>query len=422
MSSVNFLEKLLDGAGVEWKALGEIGEFVRGNGMQKKDFVPTGFPAVHYGQIHTRYGISADKAFTHVHEELAKRLKKARKNDLLLATTSENDDDVVKPLAWLGEQVAISGDMMAFRHSQNAKYLAYFLKTEKFQEQKKKYITGAKVRRVSSSDLAKITAPIPCPKNPKKSLEIQAEIVRILDAFTELTAELTVELTVELTARKKQYNYYRDKLLSFEEDEVEWATLGEVAEVRSGWGFPNIYQGNPEGQYPFYKVSDMNTSGNETAMNKANNYIDINLVKKLGIKLAPVGTVVFPKIGAAVATNKKRFLSTPAAYDNNIMGLISKVKVIDKFLYYWMQTIDLSMLANDSGAVPSIRKSEMESVLIPIPPLETQQCIVAILDKFDTLTTSLTDGLPREIALRQKQYAYYRDLLLSFPKSEEVSA
>ncbi|TNU00883.1 restriction endonuclease subunit S, partial [Escherichia coli] len=222
MSGLNFLNKLLDGVDVEWLSLGELGDFIRGNGLQKKDFVESGFPAIHYGQIYTRYGLSADKTFTYVLPELANKLRKAQKNDLLLATTSENDEDVVKPLAWLGDNVAISGDMMLFRHEQNVKYLAYFFQSEIFQTQKMKYITGAKVRRVSSGDLSKIKIPIPCSNNPEKSLAIQSEIVRILDKFTALTAELTAELNM----RKKQYNYYRDQLFSFKEGEVEWKALG----------------------------------------------------------------------------------------------------------------------------------------------------------------------------------------------------
>src|SRR5690606_10016083 len=107
----------------------EIGEFIRGYGLQKKDFVEIGFPAIHYGQIYTKYGLWAKNTFSYVSEELARKLRKANKNDLLLATTSENDEDVVKPLAWLGEQVVISGDMMLFRHQQNVKYLAYFFQT-----------------------------------------------------------------------------------------------------------------------------------------------------------------------------------------------------------------------------------------------------------------------------------------------------
>ena len=110
MSGVNFLEKLLDGVDVEWKPLGEVGVFIRGNGLQKKDFVEEGFPAIHYGQIYTKYSLSAENTFSFVSNELANKLKQAKYNDLLLATTSENDEDVVKPLAWLGTSCRIPDD------------------------------------------------------------------------------------------------------------------------------------------------------------------------------------------------------------------------------------------------------------------------------------------------------------------------
>lgn len=203
--------------------------------------------------------------------------------------------------------------------------------------------------------------------------------------------------------------------------EIEWKALCEVVEVRSGWGFPNVYQGQKKGAYPFYKVSDMNIVGNETTMNASNNYIDDAVLRKLGISPAPAGTVIFPKIGAAVATNKKRLLSITSAFDNNVMGLIPNEKIISKFLFYWMQTINLSTLANDSGALPSIRKSTMQALDIPIPcpenpkkSLEIQAEIVRILDTFTSLTTELTT----ELSARKKQYNYYRDHLLSFEEGK----
>nr|WP_323117015.1 restriction endonuclease subunit S [Klebsiella quasivariicola] len=166
--------------------------------------------------------------------------------------------------------------------------------------------------------------------------------------------------------------------------------------------------------YPFYKVSDMNSAGNETVMVSANNYVDDVVVKKLGIKLAPAGSVIFPKIGAAVATNKKRLLSVPSAYDNNVMGLIPGEEISPRFLFFWMQTINLSSLAHDSGAVPSIRKSEMEVLPIPVPPLQIQAEIIRVLDTFTALTAELT----AELTARKKQYNYYRDQLLGFEEGD----
>ncbi|WP_307984219.1 restriction endonuclease subunit S [uncultured Lactococcus sp.] len=196
---------------VRWLKMGEFGEFIRGNGMQKKDFVESGFPAIHYGQIYTKYGLTADETFTYVSEDLAKKLRQADNNDLLLATTSENDEDVCKPLAWLGNRAAISGDMMIFRHEQNVKYLAYYIQTEMFQKDKKRKITGTKVRRVSSSDLSNLIIPLP-------NLTEQKRIVEILDKFDKLTSDLSEGLPCEIKLRQKQYEYWREQLLSFKKE------------------------------------------------------------------------------------------------------------------------------------------------------------------------------------------------------------
>lgn len=249
---------------------------------------------------------------------------------------------------------------------------------------------------------------------PVPPLEVQREIVRVLDQFTQLEAELEAELE----ARRRQYEHYRQLAMSFD-DSIPRVALGDIAEVRSGWGFPNAHQGQEEGEYPFYKVSDMNLLGNETVMSIANHYVSAEVAKKLGVRPAPAGTVIFPKIGAAVATNKKRVLSVPSAYDNNVMGLVPTERVTSRFLYHWMQTFDLSRLANDSGAVPSIRKTEAEQVLIPLPDLDTQRKVADLLDKFDALVNDLNVGLPAELAARRKQYEYYRDNLLTF---EEAAA
>ncbi|WJM17476.1 restriction endonuclease subunit S [Klebsiella pneumoniae] len=414
MSGLNFLNKLLDGVDVEWLSLGELGDFIRGNGLQKKDFVESGFPAIHYGQIYTRYGLSADKTFTYVLPELANKLRKAQKNDLLLATTSENDEDVVKPLAWLGDNVAISGDMMLFRHEQNVKYLAYFFQSEIFQKQKMKYITGAKVRRVSSGDLSKIKI-IPSSNNPEKSLTIQSEIVRILDKFTELTAELTAELTM----RKKQYNYYRDKLLSFEEGEVEWKTLGDIGDVRM---CKRILKNEtqPEGDVPFYKIG--------TFGKKANAFISRDVFEAYKNKYS------FPKkgdilISASGTIGRTVIYDGEPAYfqDSNIVWLENNESIVtNKYLWHFYKIAKWAV--SEGGTIDrlyndNIRKTK---IIVPYPSdssksLAEQNRVVAILDKFDALTSSISEGLPREIELRQKQYEYYRELLFSFPRPETAS-
>ena len=193
--------------------------------------------------------------------------------------------------------------------------------------------------------------------------------------------------------------------------------MGEIAEVRSGWGFPLSYQGDSVGDIPFFKVSDMNSLGNEIRMRSATNYVSQKVAMKLGVTAAPEGTIIFPKIGAAIATNKKRILTQPSAYDNNVMGVIPSDRIDSRFLFHWMQTVDLSRIANDSGALPSIRKSEMERAPVPLPRDEEQRRIADILDQFDALVNDLSSGLPAEITARRKQYEYYRDKLLTFEEA-----
>ena len=193
--------------GVEHKTLGDVGKFTRGNGLQKKDLTESGVGAIHYGQVYTHYGIWATETKSFVSPDLAKRLRKARHGDLVIATTSENDEDVCKAVAWLGkDDIAISGDAYIYSHSLDPKYIAYFFHSEQFQSQKVRHITGTKVKRISGESMAKFRIPAP-------PLEIQREIVKVLDTFTQLEAELEAELE----ARRRQYQYYRDALLSFDE-------------------------------------------------------------------------------------------------------------------------------------------------------------------------------------------------------------
>ncbi|EBW6364091.1 restriction endonuclease subunit S, partial [Salmonella enterica subsp. enterica serovar Oranienburg] len=187
MSGLNYLEKLLDGANVEWLPLGELGELVRGNGLQKKDFTETGVPAIHYGQIYTFYGLYTTKTRSFVSPELALTLKKVNKGDVIITNTSENLEDVGKCLVYLGEKPAVTGGHATiFKPGRliNSTYFAYFSQVDDFTKSKRKYAKGTKVVDVSANDLSKIKIPIPCPETPAKSLAIQSEIVRILDAFS----------------------------------------------------------------------------------------------------------------------------------------------------------------------------------------------------------------------------------------------
>lgn len=209
MTKLEQLIKELCPNGVEYKKLGEVATISRGGNFQKKDFCEDGVPCIHYGQIYTRYGLFADKTLTFISEEAAKKQKYAVKNDIVMAVTSENIDDVCKCVAWLGDdEIAISGHTAIIHHTLNPKYLCYYFHTAMFYAQKKKLAHGTKVIEVTPDKLTDITIPVP-------PIEIQVEIVKILDEYSTSVTALQQELEKELTARKKQYEYYRDLLLDF---------------------------------------------------------------------------------------------------------------------------------------------------------------------------------------------------------------
>ncbi|VFB15593.1 Type I restriction enzyme specificity protein MPN_089 [Urinicoccus massiliensis] len=196
-------------------SLGEVGTFIRGNGLQKKDFLPKGKPVIHYGQIYTRYGFQTDKTISYVDDSVFAKLKKARQNDILMATTSENIEDVGKSVVWLGkEEIGFSGDMYCYRTRENAKYIAYYFQTKAFQKQKERKVSGTKLIRIHGDDMEKFSISLP-------AMEIQNRVVEILDKFQDLLADTQGLLPKEIEQRQKQYEYYREKLLTFDENVVE---------------------------------------------------------------------------------------------------------------------------------------------------------------------------------------------------------
>ena len=207
MSRIDELIERLCPDGVEYKALGEFGSVDRGGSFQKKDFVEEGMPCIHYGQIYTKYGLHAFETLTFVDESVFEKSKKANPGDVVMAVTSENMEDVCKCVTWLGDSdVAVSGHTAIIRHDQNSKYMTYYFRSSAFEADKRKLAHGTKVIEVTPAKLLDVRIPVP-------PMEVQEEIVRVLDSFAELEAELE--------ARRRQYAYYRDKLLSFENAERE---------------------------------------------------------------------------------------------------------------------------------------------------------------------------------------------------------
>ncbi|HIH4375369.1 TPA: restriction endonuclease subunit S [Citrobacter freundii] len=391
MSKLSYLEKLLNEAKFEWKNLSDVARIK--NGKDHKSLGEGKFPVYGSGGI-MRY---ADNYAYNKSSVLIPR--KGSLGNLFFVDVpfwtvdtifyTEIDEAQIRP-----------------------KYLYYFLTTVGLGDMNQ----AGGVPSQTQSVLNKLKIPVPCPENPEKSLAIQAEIVRILDKFTALTSELTAELAM----RKKQYNYYRDQLLSFEEGEVEWKTLDEVASFRRG-SFPQPYGNsewyNGEGCMPFVQVADVADFGYRLHRSTKQQISKLAQSKSVFVE---AGTVIVSLQG----TIGRVALTQYDCYVDRTLAIFTKYKAAVNKKYFAHQLkakFDLEKEFARGSTLKTITKEEFSKFQIPIPPLEVQNRIVALLDKFDRLTHSIEEGLPRELELRQKQYEYYRELLFSFPRPETAS-
>ena len=190
--------------------LGSFARLVRGSGMPKTDFSESGVGAIHYGQIYTKFGTATAEVIAHVPEDKAKKLAVVNPGDVIVANTSENLEDVCKAVAWVGDSDIVTGGHATVIKApeQNAKFISYYMATGRFNKDKRRHAFGTKVIDVAPKNLAKIEFPVP-------PLEEQQRIVDILDRFDSLTTSLSEGLPAELAARRSQYEYYRDQLLTF---------------------------------------------------------------------------------------------------------------------------------------------------------------------------------------------------------------
>ena len=404
------LQQLIDTLcphGVPFKPLAEIGTFIRGNGLQKKDFTDSGVGCIHYGQIYTHYGTFASKTISFVSEETANNCRKAMPGDLVIAATSENVDDVCKCVAWLGdEEVAISSDAFVFRHNLNPKYVAYYFQSDCFQKQKLPFVTGTKVMRVSSENLAKIIIHIP-------PMPVQEEIVRILDRFADYSAQLQAELQAELQARKAQYEFYRNHLLAFNDDQIPFKPLGEVFELRNGYtpskNNPEFWEG---GTIPWFRMEDIRENGR--ILSDAIQHITPAAIKGKGLFeansfiLATTATIGEHALLIADSLANQQF--TNLKVRKSLANLLKT-----KFIYYYMFIVDEFCKNNTNvSGFASVNMDKLKRMPIPIPPIPVQEKIVAILDRFEALVNDLCCGLPAEIEAVNARYEFYRNHLLSF--------
>lgn len=263
-------------------------------------------------------------------------------------------------------------------------YLFYFLSRDEFREHGKGRMTGAVGHKRVPPEFVE-TQPIPLPP-----LEEQRRIVAVLDEAFEGLARAHANAEENLKdARELFANFAAAAFESRNGTTGHYSTLGEVCTIQSGAGFPDRHQGRSSGKYPFYKVSDMNLVGNEEALTVANNYVSETVRSELRAKLFPEGSIVFPKVGGAIATNKKRVVAASGCVDNNIMGLIPDENALEReYLHEWLRVLNIYEFSNKANP-PSITQMTVAAWPIWLPSRDEQQRIVASIQEFRKETSAL---------------------------------
>ena len=408
MSSVNFMEKLLDGVAVEWVTLGSVADIGTGSSNRQDESENGIYPFY----VRSKNVLKSD---TFEFDEVA-----------IIIPGEGGIGDIFHyvegkySLHQRAYRIRVKSDVVS------TKFLYHFMSSS-FKQYILMKSVGATAPSIRKPMLEGFQVPIPCPENPNKSLEIQAEIVHILDAFTELTAEVKSELTAELTIRKKQCKHYRDELMSFKEGEVEWKALGEIGEFIRGKRFTKadfvedgisvIHYGEIYTRYGAFTTRAFSQVRNDMAGS---------------LRYAEPGDVVITDVGETVEDVGKAVAwlgDEKVAIHDHCYAF--RHSMDPKFVSYCMKTT--SFVADKAKYIARTKVNTLlingfSKIKIPVPypgdpdrSLAEQVRIVSILDRFDALTNSLAESLPREIALHQKKYEHYRDLLLSFPRLEKVA-
>lgn len=359
--------------GVEFRELGDICELERGNTITSKDINDGDIPVISGGQRPAYY-----------HNEYN------RDGETITIAGSGAYAGFI--MYW--NRPIFVADAFSIKSQENRviiKFVYHFLlsKQEKIYNMKQ----GAGIPHVYAKDVSKIKLPVP-------PMEVQREIVRILDSFTSVTEELMAKLTAELIARKKQYEFYRDFLLSFDELDkngggYELKMLGEICDLIAGGDISKDKVSKEKDikfKFPIYS--------NGIGDNALYGFTDEPRVMKQCVTISARGTIGYCALRL-----------DPFYPIVRLICAIPKSNITAQFLKYFLDTQKISV---PTSGIPQLTIPMVAKIKIPVPSLQTQQKVVDILDKFDTLVNSITEGLPREIELRRKQYEYYRELLLNF--------
>ncbi len=422
MSEKISIKELLNEVKIEWKTLGEIAKIQRGASPRPiSNFITDnkdGIPWIKIGDTssNSKY-VSATKQ--KITQEGANKSRVLKKGDFIISNSMSYGRPYILDIDGAIHDGWAS--ISEFKNRLNSDFLYYYLSSDSVQSYWHSKINSSSVSNLNLDIIKSLEIPI-------LPLNVQKEIAQILNTFTELTGKINVELTAELSARKKQYSYYLDKLFAFEDSQVKFKPLGELGEFIRGKRFVRTDM-KDEG-FPCIHYGEMYTHYNIWAK-ESKSFVSQKLIETKKLRIAEYGDVVIVAAGETIEDIGR---GTAWLGDTGVVihdaCFSFKSSLNPKYVAYFTRTRsfhDQIKKHISSGKISAINSNGLSKAQIPIPypsdpdkSLQEQQRIVDILDKFDTLKNLISEGLPKEIELRTKQYEYYRDLLLTFPKDEEV--
>lgn len=397
MSHIDELIKNHCPTGVEYVTLSDVADTVAGlSGKSKADFTDGNARYVSYKNIFANLAVNQESP-DFVRVGSSERQNKLRLGDVLFTGSSETANEVGMSsvvTAEPSEPLYLNSFCFAlrFRDSElmDPEFSKYLFRSSTVRAQIERASSGVTRINISKGRFLKVRIPVP-------PIKVQKEIAMILDTFSKLEAELEAELE----ARRKQYTFYRDQLLTFTSSEIRWATMTEICDISRGKVISKDYLRDNSGPYPVYS--------SQTQNNGIFGYIDTYAYDFESVTWTTDGA----NAGSVFYHNDEEFSIT------NVCGLL-RVKdaeeVSAKYVYYQLGK-HAKAYVNEGMGNPKLMANAMGTVRIPIPEREEQERIVLILDKFDALVNDLNSGLPAELNARRQQYEHYRDRLLTFQEA-----